>query len=422
VSASLQAIRGMNDILPGESYAWLQLEQRIASVVQAFGYHQIRMPIVEKTDLFHRSIGEVTDIVEKEMYTFDDRNGESLSLRPEGTASCVRAALQHGLLHNQTQRLWYLGPMFRYEKPQAGRYRQFHQLGVETFGFAGPDIDVELIAMSAALWQELGIAPSLQINSLGTAQDRQRYRAELVSYFEQRKQQLDSDSLRRLDTNPLRILDSKNPAMAALLQQAPSILDYLGDDSKVHFQRLCAYLDAMEINYEVNPRLVRGLDYYSHTVFEWVSDDLGAQATVCAGGRYDALVEQLGGKPVPASGFAIGLERLLILCKEQLAPHPELDIYVVVGCDEAAIPAMQLSQRIRSQYPSVSLLTHCGGGSMKSQFKRADKSHARIALILGEQELKDAQIGVKYLRSQQDQITLSQQELLRRIDELLASA
>jgi len=412
----------MNDILPGESYAWQQLEQRMSAIVQAYGYQQIRMPLLEKTDLFHRSIGEVTDIVEKEMYSFVDRNGDNLSLRPEGTASCVRAALEHGLLHNQTQRLWYIGPMFRHERPQAGRYRQFHQLGVETFGFSGPDIDVELIAMSNSLWRELGIAPTLQINSLGSAEDRQRYRADLVSYFERHLDQLDGDSQRRLSGNPLRILDSKNPDMADLLAKAPSLLDYLGENAQAHFDRLCQYLDSLNIEYQINPRLVRGLDYYSHTVFEWVSDDLGAQATVCAGGRYDALVEQLGGKPVAASGFAIGLERLLILCKAALPSTPEVDFYIVVGGSDAEIPAMQLAQRLRQARPNLSLITHCGGGSMKSQFKRADKSQAKIALILGEQELKDGQIGVKYLRSQQPQISLSEQELLNRISELLASA
>jgi len=422
VSAGLQAIRGMNDILPGESYAWLQLENKLSAIVQAYGYQQIRMPLLEKTELFHRGIGEVTDIVEKEMYTFDDRNGDSLTLRPEGTASCVRAALEHGLLHNQTQRLWYLGPMFRHERPQAGRYRQFHQLGVETFGFAGPDIDAELIALSNQFWQALGITPTLQINSLGTAEDRQRYRAELVKYFEKHQSSLDGDSQRRLTTNPLRILDSKNPDMAEMLAAAPRLLDYLSDASQAHFQRLRDFLDIMNIGYDVNPRLVRGLDYYSHTVFEWVSGDLGAQATVCAGGRYDGLVTQLGGKAVPASGFAIGLERLLILCKDALQQAPEVDFYIVVGCEAAEIPAMQLATQLRQRFPGLSVISHCGGGSMKSQFKRADKSQAKVALILGEQELKDAQIGVKYLRSQQPQKTLNRPSLLDSIEEILASA
>jgi histidyl-tRNA synthetase len=360
--------------------------------------------------LFKRSIGEVTDIVEKEMYTFDDRNGDSLTLRPEGTASCVRAAIEKGLLHNQTQRLWYQGPMFRHERPQKGRYRQFHQVGVEAFGFDGPDIDAELILMTARLWQALNLSDdvSLQINSLGSTEDRETYRAALVEYFTANQQILDSDSNRRLSTNPLRILDSKNPDMQELIKAAPNLQDYLGDDSRQHFSHLLSILDAAGVAYDINPRLVRGLDYYCKTVFEWVTDKLGAQGTVCAGGRYDGLVEQLGGRATTAAGFAIGLERLLELVRGNLQPEIVTDVYlIVVGEDKVVTAAMVLADKIRAEIPGIKVVTHCGGGSIKSQFKRADKSGATIALILGEDEVIKGQVGVKYLREEKQQETVA---------------
>lgn len=413
MSTLLQSIKGMNDILPTEAAYWQRLEDGIESVLAAYDYREIRLPIVEKTELFKRSIGEVTDIVEKEMYTFDDRNGDSLTLRPEGTASCVRAALENGLLHNQTQRLWYKGPMFRHERPQKGRYRQFHQVGVEAFGFPGPDIDAELILLTARLWRVLKLnSVSLQVNSLGSSEDRKRYREVLVDYFKGHEQTLDSDSQRRLSSNPLRILDSKNPALFALIENAPSLQDYLGEPAKQHFAALLAILDANGVRYQVNPRLVRGLDYYCYTVFEWVADATRAQGTICAGGRYDGLVEQLGGKPCVAAGFALGLERLLDLVREDLEAPAATDIYLVVAGDQAIVAAQQLAEQLRDHFPSLRILCHCGGGGLKSQFKRADKSGAKIALILGEQELAAAEIGVKYLRDQTEQVTIRQAALL----------
>lgn len=413
MSQRIKAIRGMNDILPKDSPVWQFLESRVRQLLNQYGYGEIRMPIVEYTDLFKRSIGEVTDIVEKEMYTFEDRNGESLTLRPEGTASCVRAGEEHGLLYNQVQRLWYTGPMFRYEKPQKGRYRQFHQIGVETFGIATPDIDAELIIMTARLWRELGIADhvSLQLNSLGSNAARASYRAALVDHLNAHREQLDEDSKRRLETNPLRVLDSKDPGTQAVLKDAPSLLDYLDDESREHFEQLQAMLTAAGVTFEINPHLVRGLDYYCKTVFEWVTGSLGAQGTVCAGGRYDGLVEQLGGKATPAVGFAMGMERLVLLLDvagavKHLTPAP--DIYVV---SENASAALLLAESLRDQVPALKVLCHCGGGKFKKQMKRADDVGARFALILGESEIQQQQVSIKFLREAREQITLQQTQL-----------
>jgi histidyl-tRNA synthetase len=413
----IQAIRGMNDLLPGESAIWQHVEGVITDILQRYAYQEIRFPIVESTELFKRSIGEVTDIVEKEMYTFDDRNGDSLTLRPEGTACCVRACEENGLLYNQTQRLWYMGPMFRHERPQKGRYRQFHQVGVETFGIEGPDIDAEVLLLSARILRELGVAESvtLQLNSLGDSASRAAYKLALVQYLEQHRAGLDEDSLRRLTTNPLRILDSKNPATQLLLNDAPVLLDYLDQDSRAHFEQLQELLQASGIHYEVNPRLVRGLDYYGKTAFEWVTDKLGAQSTVCAGGRYDGLVEQLGGKPTPAVGFGMGLERLVLLLQSlQAIPEglqQQADIYLV-ALGNVQTTALQLAEQIRNQLPYVRLLTNCGGGSIKSQMKKADKSGAEIALILGEEEVKAGTLVIKNLRREEPQQVLSIKDVI----------
>ena len=393
----IRSIRGMNDLLPDVTPYWQAVENSLKAVLSGYGYQEIRFPIVEKTELFKRSIGEVTDIVEKEMYTFDDRNGDSLTLRPEGTAGCVRAAMQNGLL-NQTQRLWYMGPMFRHERPQKGRYRQFHQVGVEAYGFDGPDIDAEMILMTARLWKELGLTGiSLQINSLGSTEARLAYRQELVKYFEAHQAQLDEDSQRRLHSNPLRILDSKNPDMQTLNEAAPKLIDHLDEESKAHFHALCQTLDKVGIDYEINPRLVRGLDYYGKTVFEWVTDQLGSQGTVCAGGRYDGLVAQLGGKGATAIGFAIGIERLIALLEatDALPEIPQTDAYLVAVGDTAATQSPILAEQLRDQLPGFKLISHCGGGSFKSQFKRADRSGARWTLILGEEETNNKTVGVK---------------------------
>ena len=412
----IQSIRGMNDLLPEQSATWQYLEKVVADVLGSYAYREIRFPILEQTELFKRAVGEVTDIVEKEMYTFDDRNGDSLSLRPEGTAGCVRACNQNGLLHNQTQRLWYTGPMFRHERPQKGRLRQFHQIGVEAFGLAGPDIDAELLLMTARLWKALNIenAVSLQINSLGTSADRANYRAALVDYLSARSEQLDEDSQRRLETNPMRILDSKNPETQALLNDAPSLEEFIDEESRQHFQQLCAVLDAAGISYQINPRLVRGLDYYSKTVFEWVTTQLGAQGTVCAGGRYDGLVEQLGGKPCAGVGFAMGVERLVLLLDE-LGVVPDsvgqiTDAYLVAVGD-VTTEALVLGENLRSNCPTIRLQTNCGGGSFKSQMKKADKSSASVALILGEDEAANKNIGVKFLREDRPQETVDQVDL-----------
>ena len=395
MSQTIAAVRGMNDILPEQADAWLRLEAVCLDWLAAYGYRNIRMPILEKTELFVRSIGEVTDIVEKEMYTFVDAlRQESLSLRPEGTASCVRAVIQHNLLYNGPQRLWYGGPMFRHERPQQGRYRQFHQIGVEALGWAGPDIDAEHIVMTAQLWRRLAIAPlRLEINSLGSMAERRDYRSALVAYFEAHSDALDADSTRRLKSNPLRILDSKNPAMREVIDGAPKLLEHLGAESRAHFDALCGLLEAANVAYQINPRLVRGLDYYNLTVFEWVSDALGSQGTVCAGGRYDSLVEQIGGKPAAACGFAIGLERLLALCPP--AEHaPSVDVYLVHSGDETQ--AFVTAEQLRAQ--GLRVIYHCGGGSFKSQIKKADASGARYAIIIGDDERAAGMVSLKDLR------------------------
>ncbi|MGB5397240.1 MAG: histidine--tRNA ligase [Gammaproteobacteria bacterium] len=414
MSKIIQSIRGTHDILPNESARWQAFEAIVRQTMSAYGYREIRTPIIESTDLFSRSIGEVTDIVEKEMYTFDDRNGDSLTLRPEGTASCVRAGIQHGLLHNQTQRLWYTGPMFRHERPQKGRYRQFHQFGVEAYGIATPDIDAELILMGARLWKALQLKDiRLELNTLGSADARIKYREVLVDYFQSHSEQMDEDSERRLQTNPLRILDSKNPDMQVLNREAPSLLDYLDDESADDFAALKTILEAAGIAYTVNPRLVRGLDYYCKTVFEWVTDQLGAQGTVCAGGRYDGLVTQLGGRATPAIGFALGIERLLAL-QEQSAETvdlDQLDVYLLLQGEGSEQNGLLLAEQLRNQLPELRLMAHCGGGSLKSQIKKADKSGAELALIMGESEISAGTVTVKFLRAESEQKIVPQSEL-----------
>ena len=424
--AKIQAIRGMNDILPEQTPVWQYVESTVRQVLGQYGYQEIRMPVVEQTELFKRSIGEVTDIVEKEMYTFDDRNGDSLTLRPEGTAGCVRAAEEHGLLFNQTRRLWYTGPMFRHERPQKGRYRQFHQIGVECFGMDGPDIDAELLILTARLWQALGLAghTRLEINSIGTSEARKVYRQALVDYLDQYRDQLDDDSKRRLTTNPLRILDSKDAGTRKILEGAPSLDDYLDDESRAHFEQLKGLLDAASVKYSVNPALVRGLDYYGKTVFEWITDSLGAQGTVCAGGRYDGLVEQLGGKPTKAVGFAMGLERLILLLETlELVPdyvNNHADVYVTAMGDKVIAPAMAIAEELRSALPGRVVVTHCGGGSFKSQMKKADRSGARYAVILGENELASGNVGLKPLRDDEPQQDIARSELAQALANRLA--
>lgn len=419
----IQAIRGMNDLLPSDSALWQYVEATVADILARYSYQEIRFPILESTDLFKRSIGEVTDIVEKEMYTFDDRNGDSVTLRPEGTASCVRACEEHGLLYNQTQRLWYLGPMFRYERPQKGRYRQFHQIGVETFGMDGPDIDAEVLLLSARILRELGAEAfvTLQINSLGDATARANYKQALVAYLEERKDQLDEDSQRRLTTNPLRILDSKDPATQTLLDQAPALLDYLDEASRAHFEQLKELLEAGGVKYQVNPRLVRGLDYYGKTVFEWVTDKLGAQSTVCAGGRYDNLVEQLGGKSTPAVGFGIGLERLVLLL-QAIETIPDnlsqiADIFVA-AVGNVQKEAFQLAELLRTELPHLRIMHNCGGGNFKNQLKKADKSTADFALILGEDEVAKQVVALKFLREDKPQQVVPTQEIVQTLKNL----
>jgi histidyl-tRNA synthetase len=413
---SVQAIRGMHDILPEQSPRWQYAENIIREVLSSYCYQEIRLPTVEKTELFKRSIGEVTDIVEKEMYTFNDRNNDSLTLRPEGTAGCLRACLEHGLLHNQVHRLWYCGPMFRYERPQKGRYRQFHQLGVETYGMPGPDIDAELIVLTDRLWKRFGIRErlTLELNTLGTTQERLVYREKLVAYFKQHIAALDEDSLRRLETNPLRILDSKNKDMHSLISDAPELMDSLGEDSLQHFQTLTRTLDQLGVSYEINTRLVRGLDYYGKTVFEWVTNDLGAQGTVCAGGRYDGLIEQLGGKANHAIGFAMGMERLLLLL-EQLDSLPiarTVDVYMIRVGTAAEEEGLRLAEKIRNEVQGIKLQVNCAGGSFKSQFKKADKSGAEYAIILAEGELSRGEVSIKPLRTNKEQMNISINEAI----------
>ncbi len=417
MSEKIQAIRGMNDVLPDTSYALRFLERNFADCVLTYGYREFRTPLLENTALFKRSIGEVTDIVEKELYTLPDGNGDSLTLRPEGTAGCVRACLEHGLLRNAPQKLWYTGPMFRYEKPQKGRYRQFQQLGLEAFGLAGVGIELEMITLCARLWRMLGIADvvHLQVNTIGTVEERQRYKTILVAYFKQHIQLLDEDSVRRLEQNPLRILDSKNPDMKAVISDAPKLMESLGEDSQAHFSSLCAGLDALNIPYEINPCLVRGLDYYEHTVFEWVTTALGSQGTVCAGGRFDRLVEHLGGAATPAFGFAMGAERLLLLMQQQQTPHLiEHPITAYILVEEDALPlAIKTAEAIREAMPNWLLLVHTNGGRFKNQFKKADKSGARLALILGEDELRDQTISIKDLRGQSAQQCVPQLDVVQ---------
>jgi len=423
VAKNIQAIRGMNDYLPEETALWQRIEGTLKQVLSGYGYSEIRLPIVEQTPLFKRAIGEVTDVVEKEMYTFEDRNGESLTLRPEGTAGCVRAGIEHGLLYNQEQRLWYIGPMFRYERPQKGRYRQFHQLGAEVFGLQGPDIDAELILLTARWWKALGIAEhvNLELNSIGSLEARANYRDALVAFLEQHQEKLDEDCKRRMYSNPLRVLDSKNPEVQTLLNDAPRLSDYLDEESKTHFAGLCELLAQAGIPYTVNERLVRGLDYYNRTVFEWVTTSLGAQGTVCAGGRYDGLVEQLGGRATPGVGFAMGLERLVLLVQ---AVNPDfkapatIDVYVISSGAGTQSAAMLLAEQVRDAAPQIKLMTNYGGGNFKKQITRADKWGARIALILGENEVAAQQVVVKDLRSG-EQETLAQSEVAARLPLML---
>jgi histidyl-tRNA synthetase len=423
VAKNIQAIRGMNAFLPADTAIWQRIEGTLKQVLASYGYSEIRLPIVEHTPLFSRAIGEVTDVVEKEMYTFEDRNGESLTLRPEGTAGCVRAGIEHGLLYNQEQRLWYVGPMFRYERPQKGRYRQFHQMGVEVFGLQGPDVDAELIMMTARWWKALGIADhvELELNSIGSLAARADYRSALVAFLEQHQDVLDEDCKRRMYTNPLRVLDSKNPEIQALLNDAPTLGEFLDEESRAHFTGLCALLDDAGIRYRVNQRLVRGLDYYNRTVFEWVTSSLGSQGTVCGGGRYDGLVEQLGGRATPAVGFAMGLERLVLLVQAvnpEFEPTRVVDVYVIASGQGVQSAAMQLAETLRDANPALKLMTNFGGGNFKKQFARADKWGARIALVLGEDEVKAGQVVIKDLRTG-DQQTLAQQDAAATLQTLL---
>ena len=423
--ASIKAIRGMNDILPAQTPLWQFFEAQVKLVFDQYGYQEIRMPIAEKTDLFCRSIGEATDVVEKEMYTFADRNGDNMTLRPEGTASCVRAAQEHGLTYNQVQRLWYHGPMFRYERPQKGRQRQFHQFGAEVYGLDGPDVDAELIIMTARLWRRLGLqgAVTLQLNTLGSAAARAAYRTDLVAFLQANMALLDADSQRRVTTNPLRVLDSKDANTQALLDGAPDFYGYLDDESRVHFQRLRELLDAAGISYEVNPRLVRGLDYYCKTVFEWVTDKLGAQGTVCGGGRYDGMIEQLGGKPTPAVGWAMGVERMILLLQEmQQEPAglgQQADVYLAHMGDAATVRTMQLAEQLRTDISGLRLLWHCGGGSLKNQMKKADRCGAKLVLIMGEDELAQGQIQIKPLHGQGEQQSISLDQVSAHVAELI---
>ncbi|WP_306331261.1 histidine--tRNA ligase [Vibrio injensis] len=422
MAKTIQAIRGMNDCLPTQSPLWQKVENAVKNVVSAYGYSEVRMPIVEMTPLFSRAIGEVTDVVEKEMYTFSDRNGDSLSLRPEGTAGCVRAGIEHGLLYNQEQRLWYIGPMFRHERPQKGRYRQFHQCGVEVFGIDGPDVDAELIMMTARLWRELGIAEHvrLELNSIGSLAARADYRSALIEYLEQHQDVLDEDCKRRMYTNPLRVLDSKNPDVQAILGDAPELADYLDAESKQHFSGLCELLDAAGIEYTVNQRLVRGLDYYNRTVFEWITESLGSQGTVCGGGRYDGLVEQLGGKATPAVGFAMGLERLVLMMETlgNTDVRRSVDVYIVTAGEGTTMAGMKLAEQLREQVPGLRVMNHCGGGNFKKQFKRADKVGAAVALVLGEDEIAEKTVVLKDLLGGQ-QTTLSQTDIASQLAHLV---
>lgn len=429
MAKNIQAVRGMNDYLPADTRVWQKIEAVLKNILQGYSFSEIRTPIVEHTPLFSRAIGEVTDVVEKEMYTFIDRQESdkeqiSLTLRPENTAGCVRAGIEHGLLYNQEQRLWYLGPMFRHERPQKGRYRQFHQLGAEVFGLAGPDIDAEMIMMTARWWRALGISEhvTLELNSIGSLDARARYREALVAFLEQHKEKLDEDCKRRMYTNPMRVLDSKNKDVQTLLNDAPELFEYLDDESREHFDGLCKLLDAAGIQYRVNQRLVRGLDYYNRTVFEWVTTALGSQGTVCAGGRYDGLVEQLGGRATPAVGFAMGMERMVLLVKDLnpsfTADESVTDVYLASFGENSQKAALLLAEQVRDALPTLRVMTNHGGGNFKKQLARADKQGAKIALILGDDEILNSQVGVKDLRTG-EQETVSQQHLAQRLAELL---
>lgn len=419
MAKNIQAIRGMNDCSPTESPLWQWIEGQVRQILSSYGYSEVRMPIVESTPLFARAIGEVTDVVSKEMYTFWD-NDEQLTLRPEGTAGCVRAAIEHGWIYNNEQRLWYMGPMFRHERPQKGRYRQFHQAGVEVFGIATPEIDVELIILTARLWKALGIDQhvSLQLNSIGSLEARANYRSALVAFLENHQDLMSEEEKERLVKNPLRILDTKNQALQDVLDGAPKLLDYLDDESREHFAQLCGLLDAVGIQYEINPKLVRGLDYYNKTVFEWVTSALGAQGTVCGGGRYDGLVEQLGGHATSGVGFAMGLERLVLLVQEVNKSIPvksAVDIYVVYQGEGTTLAAFQLAEKLRSELPHLSTMLHCSGGNFKKQFKRADKSGATLALVLGESEVQNNQVVVKHLLGAAEQQTIDVANLIEHV-------
>ena len=419
MAKNIQAIRGMNDCSPTESPLWQWIEGQVRQILSSYGYSEVRMPIVESTPLFARAIGEVTDVVSKEMYTFWD-NDEQLTLRPEGTAGCVRAAIEHGWIYNNEQRLWYMGPMFRHERPQKGRYRQFHQAGVEVFGIATPEIDAELIILTASLWKALGIDQhvSLQLNSIGSLEARANYRSALVAFLENHQDLMSEEEKERLVKNPLRILDTKNQALQDVLDDAPKLLDYLDDESREHFAQLCGLLDAVGIQYEINPKLVRGLDYYNKTVFEWVTSALGAQGTVCGGGRYDGLVEQLGGHATSGVGFAMGLERLVLLVQEVNKSIPvksAVDIYVVYQGEGTTLAAFQLAEKLRSELPHLSTMLHCSGGNFKKQFKRADKSGATLALVLGESEVQNNQVVVKHLLGAAEQQTIDVANLIEHV-------
>ena len=419
MAKNIQAIRGMNDCSPTESPLWQWIEGQVRQILSSYGYSEVRMPIVESTPLFARAIGEVTDVVSKEMYTFWD-NDEQLTLRPEGTAGCVRAAIEHGWIYNNEQRLWYMGPMFRHERPQKGRYRQFHQAGVEVFGIATPEIDAELIILTACLWKALGIEQhvSLQLNSIGSLEARANYRSALVAFLENHQDLMSEEEKERLVKNPLRILDTKNQALQDVLDGAPKLLDYLDDESREHFAQLCGLLDAVGIQYEINPKLVRGLDYYNKTVFEWVTSALGAQGTVCGGGRYDGLVEQLGGHATSGVGFAMGLERLVLLVQEVNKSIPvksAVDIYVVYQGEGTTLAAFQLAEKLRSELPHLSTMLHCSGGNFKKQFKRADKSGATLALVLGESEVQNNQVVVKHLLGAEEQQTIDVDNLIEHV-------
>lgn len=412
----------MNDCLPTQSPLWQKVEGIVKNVISAYGYNEVRMPIVEETNLFSRAVGEETDVVSKEMYTFEDRNGDSLTLRPEGTAGCVRSCIQNSLINRDEQRLWYMGPMFRHERPQKGRYRQFHQCGVEVFGLNGPDVDAELIMMTARLWRELGIDKHvrLELNSIGSQDDRADYRTALVAFLEQHIDVLDEDCKRRMHTNPLRVLDTKNPDIQAILGDAPRLSEYLGEESKAHFAGLCELLDAAGIEYTVNERLVRGLDYYNRTVFEWVTESLGSQGTVCGGGRYDGLVEQLGGKATPAVGFAMGLERLVLMMETlgNTDVRRNVDVYMVTAGEGTLTAGMKLVEELREQVPGLRVMTHFGGGNFKKQFKRADKVGAAVALVLGENEVAEKTVVLKDLVGG-EQETISQTEIAGKLAHLV---